>query len=507
MNKTRYNLKEVFVFGLAVIFTGLIPKASEGQHSLSISHDQLADQMKGGLVGQLFGNLNGLVHEMTYIDEPGSVETYTPDLSNGAWTNDDTDIEWIYVYAMQESDRLFLSPEHIMKLWKEHIVDRSFFATGYSKRLMEIGIKPPLSGNRVLNPFADFNIAGHFLSESFGMIAPGLPETAGRIGLHYTTVCIDGEPAQMTQFFTAIYALAFFETNLDRLLDAGLASIDPSSSFYEVIQTTRQMVAENPTDWRRMRRLLKERYSKHNGELRDRNGYELNGAATVAALLYGKGDFAESLRLSFNFGWDADNSAASVGTILGTIKGYQWMEDQGWKVKDIYYNMTRLNMPLNETLSSFADRLTHLAVKTLVEEGKAVVQSGPEGTSYTFKQQSPVNILPVYPMDHQRDWMRIPLDFEIDRLLTSPGSKEDKARAVYFALAAGTAKEFREKYPDAWKQAVQDFQQFPRLGSILLAAEGRGIAAATTLRKSANEMGIEFVALPRLQGPQSWRPQ
>ena len=491
----------------AILFASLAAHSSEGQNTLRITHAQLADQMKGGLVGQLFGNLNGLVHEMAYIHEPGSVESYTPDLADGAWTNDDTDIEWIYVYAMQESDNLFLPPEHIMKLWKEHIVDRSFFATGYSKRLMEIGIKPPLTGNRVLNPFADFNIAGHFLSESFGMIAPGLPKTAGRIGLHYTTVCIDGEPAQMTQFFTAIYAMAFFETDIDYLLDVGLASIDPTSSFYEVIQATRKMVAENPNDWRQMRRLLKERYSKHEGELRDRNGYELNGAATVAALLYGKGDLAESLRLAFNFGWDADNSAASVGTILGTMNGYQRMEDQGWKVKDIYYNITRLNMPLNETLTSFADRLTQLAVKTLLEEGGAVVEKGTDGATYIFEGQSPENILPLYPMDKQREWMQLPLTFEIDRLLTSPGSKEDRARAVYLALATGSGKDFQQKYPDAWDDSVQAFEEFPRIGSIILAAESRGIIAATALRKSAEEMGIEFVSLPRLQGPARWRPE
>ena len=114
----------------AILFASLAAHSSEGQNTLRITHAQLADQMKGGLVGQLFGNLNGLVHEMAYIHEPGSVESYTPDLADGAWTNDDTDIEWIYVYAMQESDNLFLPPEHIMKLWKEHIVDRTFVATG-----------------------------------------------------------------------------------------------------------------------------------------------------------------------------------------------------------------------------------------------------------------------------------------------------------------------------------------------------------------------------------------
>ena len=189
------------------------------------------------------------------------------------------------------------------------------------------------------------------------------------------------------------------------------------------------------------------------------------------------------------------------------MNGYQRMEDQGWKVKDIYYNITRLNMPLNETLTSFADRLTQLAVKTLLEEGGAVVEKGTDGATYIFEGQSPENILPLYPMDKQREWMQLPLTFEIDRLLTSPGSKEDRARAVYLALATGSGKDFQQKYPDAWDEAVQAFEEFPRIGSIILAAESRGIAAATALRKSADEMGIEFVSLPRLQGPARWRPE
>ena len=33
----------------------------------------LRDKIRGGLLGQILGNLNGLPHEMKYIDEPGAV--------------------------------------------------------------------------------------------------------------------------------------------------------------------------------------------------------------------------------------------------------------------------------------------------------------------------------------------------------------------------------------------------------------------------------------------------
>ena len=121
MNPPKFRLSTACIATQAVLLAVIFVNTSQGQTSLSITHAQLADQMKGGLVGQLFGNLNGLVHEMTYIDEPGSVQSYTPDLSDGAWTNDDTDIEWVYIHAMEQSDRLFLAPEYIMKLWKDHI--------------------------------------------------------------------------------------------------------------------------------------------------------------------------------------------------------------------------------------------------------------------------------------------------------------------------------------------------------------------------------------------------
>ena len=38
-------------------------------------------------------------------------------------------------------------------------------------------------------------------------------------------------------------------------------------------------------------------------------------------LLYGQGGFTKTLTTAFNFGWDADNTAATAGTIIGIIKG------------------------------------------------------------------------------------------------------------------------------------------------------------------------------------------
>src|ERR1035437_7439651 len=103
--------------------------------------------------------------------------------------------------------------------------------------------------------------------------------------------------------------------------------------------------------------------------MRDRNGVWLNGASTVAALLYGAGDWVQSVRSAFNFGWDADNNAAAVGTVLGVIKGHKWMLRQGWDIKDQYRITSRDNMADGETLTKYADRLLALAQLNIAAHG------------------------------------------------------------------------------------------------------------------------------------------
>jgi ADP-ribosylglycohydrolase len=80
----------------------------------------LQDKVRGGLLGEMVGDLNGLKHEMKYIAEPGNVETYVPELTQGAWTDDDTDIEWIYVVEMQRSKEIagLVKPAEKIELWE-----------------------------------------------------------------------------------------------------------------------------------------------------------------------------------------------------------------------------------------------------------------------------------------------------------------------------------------------------------------------------------------------------
>jgi hypothetical protein len=449
----------------------------------------LRDKIRGGLLGQILGNLNGLEHENAYIDEPGDVRDYTPALPEGAHTDDDTDLEWVYIVAMQDEDQILLPPSRIAWLWREHINEGIWCSNRYARHLMDLGLEPPLTGSQVLNPWAEFNISGQFLSETFGLIAPALPRTASRIGLNYTRVAIDAEPAQTTQLFCSMIACAFETSDLEDLLDAGVAALDPASRIRKIVADVRRWHEQHPDDWRTTRRLLKERYTQAGGAMRDRNGYDLMTGSTIAALLYGGGDLAETLRLAFNFGWDADNSAATAGAVVGTVVGYRSMMARGWRIVDRYRNTTRDGMPDDETITSFADRLVELAERVMAEQGgeRVLVHGGPV---YRIRSESPGSVYPLVDPETERARMRANLEAPIQSWVRSPESDQDRARAAYLAICLDLADELAAESPGEWQGALEALRGYPRVLGNLYDREP-GTPGQRALQARARGAGLE----------------
>jgi hypothetical protein len=467
--------------------------AQDKSDQIFIPRDVIVDKIRGGMLGQMLGNLNGLPHELEYFDEPGNVTNYVPSLPDGAWTDDDTDFEWVYVVEMQKSRRVLLTHEEIFSFWKERINKRIWCSNLYARCLMDLGIRPPFTGNGILNPWANFNISGQFLSETFGLIAPAMPQTAARIGLNYTTVAIGNEPAQSTQLFTAMVSTAFVEKDINRILDAGIAALDERSLLRKVVSDVRQWHRTHPQDWRETRRLLKEKYIVENGNIRATNGFELNTGSIIAALLYGEGDFSESLKHAFNFGWDADCNAATVGTIVGVIHGYKKMMNKNdpyqpnWNIVDRYRNVTRDNMPMDETITSFADRVVDLfEVVNLENGGKVVVQENIPG--YLIPVEKPRPIRTMDPISVQRDALVNELESVMIEDLTS-GDRERMARSAYIAVCLDQHETLKKRFPRQWKESMYHLSGYWRVMYNIFAT-GHNFQDLQNLRAKFKAAGI-----------------
>jgi hypothetical protein len=323
-----------------------------------------------------------------------------------------------------------------------------------------------------------------------------MPQTAARLGLHYTHVTIDGEPAQATQLFTTMIAMAFVESDIGQLLDAGMAAVDPQSEIAQIVREVRQLHAAHPDDWRKTRRKIRDRWQTHNGTIRDTNGHELNTAATIAALLYGQQNltlspqspapspFTETLRLAFNFGWDCDNNAATAATIVGVIKGRRWMNAQGWNIRDVYRNTSRDEMPNDEAITSFEDTLIAAArLATEREGGELTTTDGKR--IYRIHTEPPANVESLSTPDDQIADLRQAFAPSLKQDLV--GNEATRARAAYIAICLGKAQQIKRDEPATWSTAATELAKYP---SVLRNLHSTPEPAGAKLRSEAKLAGL-----------------
>ena len=222
--------------------------------------------------------------------------------------------------------------------------------------------------------------------------------------------------------------------------------------------------------------------------MRDKNGFELNTASTIAALLYGEGDFSKTLKTAFNFGGDADNTAATAGPIIGVIKGYRWMMSQGWLSVERYKNSKRENMPDDETITSFADRIIDLSEKVIIDNGgqRVIIDGIPV---YQIFHQKPGNIQKLSNIHDQKINLKKKFEKEVELIIQNSNEKQELARSAYLAICLDIANPLQEKYPDQWDISLAALSEYWRVMQNIFYDDE--IPAILPLRKKALAAGLK----------------
>ncbi|MFB3881911.1 MAG: ADP-ribosylglycohydrolase family protein [Armatimonadota bacterium] len=198
-----------------------------------------------------------------------------------------------------------------------------------ARDLLRSGIAPPDSGHPRLNTHAgdlDYQIEADFS----GLIAPGLPNTVIKLGEKFGRLMSYGDGLYGGQFIGAMYAEAFFETDMARIVQAGLRAIPARSQYAEAVRDVLAWWREEPDDWRKTWRRINSKYHLDPGYRRfSCSGPEhsfnidakLNGAMVVLGLLYGGRDPSKTIAISARGGQDSDCNPSSAAGILFTTIG------------------------------------------------------------------------------------------------------------------------------------------------------------------------------------------
>jgi hypothetical protein len=207
-------------------------------------------------------------------------------------------------------------------------------ANAAARRLLERGLKPPLTGHPTHNIHADdidFQIEADFI----GLMSPGLPQEANNYCERVGRVMNHGDGLYGGMFVTGMYAAAFFETDVRKIVEAGLASIPAQSGYARLIRDVLDWSARHPDDWVKAWDLIQQKWDRDDpcvdGALAAFNiDAKLNGAYIALGLLYGRGDFARTIEISTRSGQDSDCNPSNAAGILGTMIGYARIPDD-WK--------------------------------------------------------------------------------------------------------------------------------------------------------------------------------
>ncbi|MBM4035310.1 MAG: ADP-ribosylglycohydrolase family protein [Planctomycetes bacterium] len=379
-------MSETHFLWLGVVALAAAGTGARGAQVRSISRAELLDRIRGGWAGQMIGNVQGLPFEFKYKDEPGPLPDFMPNLPR-CRSDDDTDIEWAHLHAMDRLGVLLVPYPDLAREWVRSVNRGIWVSNELARRLIGQGIIPPWTSHFAVNTHAKYNLSGQFCVEAFGLLAPGLPTEAARIGAHYARVSVRGEPLQATAFTTALISLAFFERDVPRLITLSLASVDPKSQHAEMVRDVLAWHAQSPADWHLTRAAIQKKYRDERGW--NMNATVTNGAIVIAALLYGKGDFVETLRLCFAMGYDADCNGATCGTVLGVILGAKAMAAKpGWVLPAHYDNNTRDGLPKSESLDDLVALTARLAEKAVLAAGGRREGEG-DAATYTIPAQEP----------------------------------------------------------------------------------------------------------------------
>jgi hypothetical protein len=317
----------------------------------------------------LIGGLEGLAHEFAYVNEPRRTLPDFKYLVKGARSDDDNDFEWMHVYFMDKENTLKLPYGEVVKIWKANINSGFWAANKRARELMNKGMEPPQTGSPKNNQYSWYNLSGQFCVEAYGMISPGMPQSAGDIGLHYAHITVHGEPLQATQYWTALISLvAVDDRPLNELLTVALAATDPKSAMAEVVKDAVKAHADHGVDWRAARQAVHQKWKRERGW--NGNSTPLNGGLVVLALLYGDGDFHKTLQYAMALGEDADCNAATAGAVIGAKVGFEKIASlPKFAMPDTYENRSRPQLPKTSKVSEQAETLMRLAEKVIIDGG------------------------------------------------------------------------------------------------------------------------------------------
>ncbi len=350
----------------------------------AISPEMLKDKIAGGWAGKIIGVTYGAPTEFralgrTYED---SIR-WTPNDARGALTQDDLYVQLTFLMTMDQ-----YGIDAPAKKYQELFAKAGYMlwhANAQSRKNYFDSIFPPRSGAPEFNFHAndiDFQIEADYI----GFISPGMPNSATKLADKIGHIMNYGDGYYGGVFLSALYAEAFFEKDIRKIVEKALISLPAESDYAKIVRDVLVLEVKYPNDWRASWKELEEKWGKTHictaGELFNIDA-KFNGAFIVMGLLYGSSDPLKTLEISTRCGQDSDCNPSNALAILGVINGFSHlpepMKQAVTKIQDSLFIYT------SYSFRKAVDNTYQYAINQVIAEGGTVASD-----KISVKLQNPV---------------------------------------------------------------------------------------------------------------------
>lgn len=274
----------------------------------STSSISLENRVLGGWWGKSAGGTLGLPAEGRTERQHYSFYDPVPEVVP---PNDDLELQLVWLDRM-ENHRGPLTVKTMADAWLDHI-HYMWDEYGRCRWNLRRGVPAALAG-LFENPFASA-MGSPIRSEIWAIVAAGNVDLAEKFARLDAMLDHGAEGIAGEVFFTVLQTLVLSGVSLGDALEEGLRRTDGATETRHGLDLMLALHRKGTECWVAHEALI--RAHRHDNFTHA----PLNVALTLWALLYGGGDFGETILLGVNGGYDTDCTAATAGATLGFLYG------------------------------------------------------------------------------------------------------------------------------------------------------------------------------------------
>ncbi len=324
-----------------------------------ISYETYLDKIYGCFVGKAISGNIGAPHEGVKMPMDLKFESYMIDETQ---PNDDLDLQVLWLDVVEKKGADFTA----FDLLKRFVENCDYSPGEYAimrKNYMR-GIYPPYSG-KFSNDYYIEGMGCPIRSEIWACIAAGNMHLASEFS--YRDGCIDhyGESINAEKFLAALESEAFFDSDVFNLISKALSVVPKDSKFRELVEYT----VEACEKYKDIKKVLSKILFKY-GHPDCTNMYQ-NMGITIASLIFGDCDIIKSSIMALNCGFDTDCTCATVGAIIGIIKGADVLK-KAYGLESVSYVLGVTSQRRSNSIFDLAEDIAKVGVSFAENENKCL---------------------------------------------------------------------------------------------------------------------------------------